>query len=568
MTNILPIADTRAPDEAGAFRPPGHLHAVLESLPDTLFQLDREGRLLEFRQGRKPFPVRPADRILGRHFSHLLPADAVLQLQSALDQARSGEDGPSFELRAEVGSEERWYELTVYSVSVGGEASTPAFVVWARDISHRVVQRRALEEHRTQLRTLITAMADGMMLHSGVGRVINCNSSAAEILGLAESELLGRTMADLAATFLQADGQPLCPDHHPVQRSLGSGEAFRGEVLGVRVRKGALRWISMNTQPLYREGQASPYAVVTTFSDVTASRNAEQALRRSEERLALALDGGAMGMWDWDMAGDAFTLNRRCMEILGRTPGSEERNLQAIAELVHEADRGRVGQRLRNHLRGRIPGFDAEFRMQHNSGDFVWVKARGRVIDRDSDGRALRACGTLMDISEWKQLENRLRTLATTDPLTGLLDRRHAGKRLASQIKSSDENVAPGLILFDLDHFKQINDDHGHEVGDQVLCAVAREVGCQLEDGELFARWGGEEFALILPGSGGPVVAERAESVRCLIQDRIRLRGRPVTASFGAVEHRAGESSKALLKRADDLLYEAKRDGRNRVCSD
>ncbi|WP_050920798.1 GGDEF domain-containing protein [Deinococcus gobiensis] len=153
---------------------------------------------------------------------------------------------------------------------------------------------------------------------------------------------------------------------------------------------------------------------------------------------------------------------------------------------------------------------------------------------------------------------------AAQDALTGLANRRAAEERLLA-LEASGQAYA--LVLFDLDHFKRINDEHGHAVGDQVLRSCADHALRTLPPEALAARWGGEEFLLILPGPGADLSLKVAEKLQaCLAAQPIRPVG-PITASFGVAYGQPGESGAALLDRADAALYRAKAAGRNTVCA-
>jgi diguanylate cyclase (GGDEF)-like protein len=155
----------------------------------------------------------------------------------------------------------------------------------------------------------------------------------------------------------------------------------------------------------------------------------------------------------------------------------------------------------------------------------------------------------------------RMQALAERDPLTGAYNRRAAEAHLASLQRDAARTE---VILFDIDHFKSINDRHGHGVGDSVLCAVAARCGDRLATRGVLARWGGEEFLVLadLDADGEGAVAESLR--RALAEAPIEPAGR-VTASFGSTRLRPGEPTAAALQRADEALYEAKRAGRDRV---
>lgn len=165
----------------------------------------------------------------------------------------------------------------------------------------------------------------------------------------------------------------------------------------------------------------------------------------------------------------------------------------------------------------------------------------------------------------------RLARAAETDPLTGIGNRRWLTARAEEQIaRAQRHGTSLSVILFDLDHFKAINDRHGHAKGDAVLVAVSRYVKGELRSSDLFARTGGEEFCIVLPKTD----AEEAVKVATRIQKGLaslsvaKLETGLVTASFGVIERGPDDKELSnLLRRADDLLYQAKSDGRNQVAT-
>ncbi|MGR2740371.1 diguanylate cyclase [Billgrantia sp. Q4P2] len=157
----------------------------------------------------------------------------------------------------------------------------------------------------------------------------------------------------------------------------------------------------------------------------------------------------------------------------------------------------------------------------------------------------------------------RLQWLAYTDPLTQVANRHRIEKVLEAELATASRNGRSlALLLFDVDHFKPINDSHGHEVGDSVLRRVAQEVQSQLRDSDHLGRWGGEEFVAVIPGCDLPQAQELAWRLcHTLAQCRIDPVG-GVTASFGVAVHRSGDTSRKLVQRADRAMYRAKRAGR------
>lgn len=165
-----------------------------------------------------------------------------------------------------------------------------------------------------------------------------------------------------------------------------------------------------------------------------------------------------------------------------------------------------------------------------------------------------------------RELARDLRNSATHDALTGLPNRRLMLEELQAAEHRRDSGFS--LALLDVDHFKQINDAHGHDAGDQVLVRIAAMLRGQLRTDDICARWGGEEFLLLWPGVGIDAAVEIAERIRLAIERTpFEVQGRTMrlTVSIGVATHRAGRDSTDLIKRADFALYEAKHGGRNRT---
>lgn len=174
----------------------------------------------------------------------------------------------------------------------------------------------------------------------------------------------------------------------------------------------------------------------------------------------------------------------------------------------------------------------------------------------------------LIDITEQKEAESYLMELAVKDHLTKIYNRRYITERLEADIELCKRaNRTFSLIMFDIDHFKNINDTYGHNVGDNVLIKLTDIVKRRIRKIDIFARWGGEEFLIMLPESRLENARLLAENLRKLIEETDILRDRTVTCSFGVTEYYEGDTVDFIVKRADDCLYKAKFLGRNTVVS-
>ncbi|MET0106644.1 MAG: diguanylate cyclase [Sedimenticola sp.] len=233
----------------------------------------------------------------------------------------------------------------------------------------------------------------------------------------------------------------------------------------------------------------------------------------------------------------------------------------------------------------RMPGMDGfevcrQLKMEEQTQDIpvIFISALGSSEDKDAgfDAGAVdyitkpfRSNEVLARVGVHYQnqlLQRKLVHLATIDPLTGLFNRRAFTERLQEQIRIAQRYDTPcSLIMFDLDHFKHINDTHGHDVGDQVLEKVASLVKQQLRESDYAARWGGEEFVVLCPNTSMQEAALLGERLRETIADNPIEPTGTITASFGVAVSSTGDTPQRLLARADEQLYRAKREGRNCV---
>lgn len=205
--------------------------------------------------------------------------------------------------------------------------------------------------------------------------------------------------------------------------------------------------------------------------------------------------------------------------------------------------------------------WNGELKYKTSKGQEKWLQSRVMPI-LDAHGDIYELNAVYHDITNEKLLEE----LYITDSLTKLYNRAHFDETINMIVKhqrKADSDFI--LVLVDIDHFKTINDTYGHQVGDEVLVTIAKTLKHSLRDNDLIARWGGEEFVIMLKNITVDEAKIIIEKVRANIQNSIIKENIKVTASFGLTKYIIGEDSKEIFKRSDDALYEAKKSGRNRV---
>ena len=183
------------------------------------------------------------------------------------------------------------------------------------------------------------------------------------------------------------------------------------------------------------------------------------------------------------------------------------------------------------------------------------------------DGQVVEILGVSRDISERKVLDAELTRLADTDPVTGVQNRRHGQELLADVAAHARRHQQLSLLMLDIDHFKVVNDTYGHLAGDQVLAEIARRLLENLRSTDMVARWGGEEFVILLRDCALEQALAIAEKIRSRIADSPFDDVSAVSVSIGVAERRQDNDLTSWLARADAALYEAKRAGRNAVRS-
>ncbi|MBA8929670.1 diguanylate cyclase (GGDEF)-like protein/PAS domain S-box-containing protein [Kutzneria viridogrisea] len=297
-----------------------------------------------------------------------------------------------------------------------------------------------------------------------------------------------------------------------------------------------------------------------------ARDHAEAALRASEARFRAVFAEAAIGMGISDTDGNVLEVNQSLQDMLGY-PASElrQRNLRS---LMHEDDVASVWEFYEELVRGERDHFRVEKRFKRRDNQSVWTHLTISLV-RDDDGRPAYQVAMVEDVTDRHLLQNRLRYQALHDPLTGLPNRALFLERLGKAFDTSVVSARVGLCYLDLDGFKVINDSLGHDIGDQLLVAVARRLDESVSgDGMLVARMGGDEFVILMEGSTGTQsIVDVADRVLTSLTGPVRIDGHElsVSASIGIVERAIeGTTSADVMRDADITLYWAKADGKSR----
>lgn len=422
--------------------------------------------------------------------------------------------------------------------------------------------RRRLERTNARYRAMVDTLPECLNLKDRDGRFLIANPATAAQLGVGDvGDVVGRSDADfhppeLAATFRE--------DELEVMR------ARQAKTYTQRFKRpdGSEGWLSTIKAPILDRGNVA--GVITHNRDISEQRRLQAELDTTRQRLTEALENMGEGLVVIDRDGVIVLCNERYRELFPltahlRIPGANLADvLHAAAQLgeeswsVAEASRGATGQPVSLLTLNR----DRKIRL----ADGRTLRAQTRSV---ADGGHLIL---ITDITDREALEAELRYRATHDPLTGLANREQlaAAIRRARELAAADGRPA-ALMLIDLDHFKQINDSHGHLAGDHLLVNVARRIEAELGPDDVCARLGGDEFAVVSRSE------PTTDAVAALAGRIIEAIGKPLTyldadvtpgASLGYVMLSAEPvGAEELLRRADRALYAAKTQGRGRTAA-
>lgn len=294
-----------------------------------------------------------------------------------------------------------------------------------------------------------------------------------------------------------------------------------------------------------------------------------QVIKLSEERFALAARGSNDGLWDLDLVKNRIHLSERWKEMLGYKGSDIGSDPNEWFDRVHKEDLPALKEALRAHYDGETDHFEAEFRMVGKSNQSIWVLCRGMCV-HDEEGRAIRIAGSLTDISLRKLQEAQLVRSAFYDPLTGLANRALFMDRLGQCIERSKRNrrYRFGVMFMDLDHFKAVNDTHGHPVGDKLLHAVGERLQRHFRSGDTIARLGGDEFTVVLDDMKNKRnIVTIAERLLLDLNKPFEIGGKSIQVgvSIGiATSETRYTKVEDIIRDADMALYRAKEQGKGR----
>jgi PAS domain S-box-containing protein len=297
-----------------------------------------------------------------------------------------------------------WVDSTI--VPFMDEHGKPLRYVSIRtDITARKLIEEQLQEQRMFFEHISETLGEGLYVQDAQGRCIYMNSEAERLLGWTRDQFIGMPVHDTIHT-VTSDGHALPDCECPIMLGVIKDSSVRCDDQ-VFVRKdGSVFPVEVSSQGIYRNGALD--GAVVAFADITRRKQNEAAIRFAQERLNLALDGSGLALWDWDIANDRVYLSDRWSLMMGGYRQDSVLTRLQLFDLVEPQDRGLLQDSLVAVLKGQTEFYSVEFRVRRNDGNPVWIHTHGKVVERNTEGRAIRMTGTNADITLRKQAEDML----------------------------------------------------------------------------------------------------------------------------------------------------------------
>ena len=441
-----------------------------------------------------------------------------------------------------------------------------ALLIWHRE------KRRSHERQISALNEQIAFERD--LFVGGPGIIVKLRNELGwpvDYISPNVEELLGYTpdtFRDSRLTFSSLIEPAHLPQYadETEQAVLDKRDTFKRSPYQLIHRSGEAKWIQDVCQVI-RDKQGRIASYYSHLSDISPLKLAEQELKASRDSIQKVLDTipdptlvidvnsylvklANQAARDLYNRGRVFASNTTCYRLTHKrdTPCEADGDLCPIKELQ---ETGHAASVRHKHFGGQ--------------GELLYVEIRATPLLDEQNRKVVQIVESHRDVTETVRMEKQLQHMATTDRLTQICNRLKFDEELKHQIEWAKSTGSPlGLIMFDLDHFKQVNDNHGHGGGDEVLKRTVEMVRRHIRKSDTLARWGGEEFMIILPLTDATELTTICEFLRDKLQGIEHERAGTVTASFGASVLKPQDSFSTLVQRVDGGLYQSKQGGRNR----
>jgi len=390
------------------------------------------------------------------------------------------------------------------------------------------------------------------------------NAAFLEKLGYRKSDVIGKNSGQLEL-FLEPEKQLKI-----TEQLLLKGE-IRDVELKIRKKDGGILNGMFSGVIINNQGQKS---LLTVMIDVTRQHYLQEETHRQKERLNFILTGTNAGTWEWNIKTGETVFNERWAQIMGYSLQElEPVSIDTWMKMAHPDDLKISEELLGKHFNGENEYYEAECRMKHKNGEWVWVYDHGKVTEWDTEGNPVMMFGTHIDITQLKRTQEMLKEIAIRDPLTSIYNRRYVFERMNQMLEINKRNAEMfSTAIIDIDFFKHVNDTYGHLAGDHILKEFSSFLNKKMRPYDLLGRYGGEEFIIVFLGidkKQAQVAVDRfLQAVRetSFVFDGQEMK---ITFSCGISDiseiDAVSSTVDMLIEMADSRMYNAKKTGRNKT---
>jgi len=592
------------------------LKAVLEGSPIPSFVIGLDHRVIYWNRALEEMSDIKASEVMGtnQHWRAFYrterPCMADLLLENILEElpkwyvgkyekSRLVEDAfEAVDFFPDLSDGGKWLRFTAAVLRDAGGAIFGAMET-LEDITESKKAQEALVESEKRLGAILEGSPIPTFIIGKDHRIIHWNQALEELSGIPSREAVGTRkhweafysserpcMADLLVDELLDEIPPWYTGKY--QKSHLIRDAYEAMDFFPNLGEEG-RWLRFTAAPL-RDSKGTLFGAIETLEDITERKWADEALRESEQRLKSILEGSPIPTFIIGKDHRVLYWNRALEKLTG-VPMEEALETRKHWEIFYGGERPCMADLLVDELLDEIPPWYVEkyhsselMENAYESTEFLsrlgdggrWLRFTSAAL-RDSRGNLFGAIETVEDITTLKlvevalkEKEKRYQELSITDGLTGLHNLRHFYAQVKGEMERSNRYKHPlSLLLLDIDDFKVFNDTYGHLEGDKVLTRLGQVIRRCLRKIDTAYRYGGEEFTVVLPETRGHDATALAERIRREFEQEgftpkqgLKIRK---TVSLGVAQYIPGEELSAFLKRADENMYLAKRDGKNRV---
>jgi diguanylate cyclase (GGDEF)-like protein/PAS domain S-box-containing protein len=535
------------------------LRAAIDKLRVPIYIKDPQGRYLYANELACELLERARADILGRTDAELFPPELARAMQAHDQRALTGREPVIVEECVRLaGRPEMNWGLSIKQPLFDEDGAPDGVAGLTIDITARKRDEHELVALKNDYAAILQALPDPLFVLDAEGRCLSYRTPSEDLLAAPPSLFMGRRVHEV----LPPAEAEICLEALREAARVGhsTGKVFRVDA------PGGTRWFELSVAPMARSaGEPQRFNVLSR--EITARKQMEQALQERESLLRAVVDNTPVEYWARDLQGRCIMQNAMTAahwgDLLDKRVGDSGESAPVSADWAESNRRAYAGETLHKEVEYEIDGERRVFQCL-----VAPIRVQGEVVG---------IFGFNQDVTERKRQERQIHELAFFDPLTGLPNRRLMYDRLEHALSTSARRGTEGvLLLIDLDHFKDLNDSHGHDAGDQLLVEAGMRLNACIRQGDTAARLGGDEFVVILEDIEGIAQANtiatrigealaRPFHLRCG-KDGERV-VHHVSASIGVGAFGRGELSAAeLLRRADTAMYQAKAAGRNAIC--